>query len=167
MPRRRRKIITERSAALAEQFEKAVADFALAVEACPDNKWNAVCEDPWSVAQVAQHVAGQFPLESEFIFPAAEGRALPDYTLADINSKNDARAATSKDVTKADVLTALREGGARLATYIRALSDDQLDRASALPVAGGASVTTQQILEGPILIDHVGGSHLASIRAMA
>jgi|CXWL01.1.fsa_nt_gi hypothetical protein len=159
--------MSERSAALAERFEKVLADFAQAVEACPDDKWNTVCEEPWTVAQVAQHVAGQFPLESEFIFPAAEGRALPEYTLADIDSKNNDRAATSKDATKAAVLSTLREGGARLASYIRALSDDQLDRVSALPVAGGAKVTTQQILEGPILIDHVGGSHLASIRAMA
>lgn len=158
--------MSERSAALAERFEKAVADFAQAVEACPDDKWNTICEEPWTAAQVAQHVAGQFPLESEFIFPAAEGRALPEYTLADIDSKNNDRAATSKDATKAGVLSTLREGGAKLASYIRALSDDQLDRASALPVAGGASVTTQQILEGPILIDNVGGGHLASIRAM-
>ena len=159
--------MSERSAELAERFEQALKDFAQAVEACPDDKWNAVCEEPWTVAQVAQHVAGQFPLESEFIFPAAEGRALPDYTLADIDSKNNDRAAASMDATKAGVLMTLREGGAKLASYIRALSDDQLDRASALPVAGGVNVTTQQILEGPILIDHVGGSHLASIRAMA
>ncbi len=159
--------MSTRSDALADRFEQAIADFAQAVEACPDAKWNTVCEEPWTVAQVAQHVAGQFPLESEFIFPAAEGRDLPGYSVKDIDEKNDARAAASKDATKADVLSALREGGARLADYIRALSDDQLDRASALPVAGGASVTTQQILEGPILIDHVGGGHLASIRAMA
>ena len=81
----------QRATQLAGRFEQALKDFAQAVEACPDDKWNAVCEEPWTVAQVAQHVAGQFPLESEFIFPAAEGRSLPDYTLADIDSKNDAR----------------------------------------------------------------------------
>lgn len=55
----------------------------------------------------------------------------------------------------ADVEPALRQ---------RALSDEQLDRTGALPLADGASVSTQQLIEGGVLIGHVTG-HLASIRA--
>lgn len=159
--------MSQRSSDLAARFEQALADFAEAVEACPEDKWNAVCEAPWTTAQVAEHVAGQFPLESEFIFPAAEGRPQPSYSMDDVNSKNDARAAASKDMTKAAVLGTLREGGAKLADYIRALNDEQLDRTSSFTLAGGASVTTQQLIQSGVLIDHVAGGHLASIRAMA
>ena len=81
------------SATLADQLEHAVADFGAAIEACSDAKWGAVCNaEGWTVAQTAQHVAGQFPLEMEFITAAAEGKPMPSYTLDDINAKNDGRA---------------------------------------------------------------------------
>lgn len=154
-----------RSDALAGQFEQAVADFAKAVEACSDAKWSAVCNaEGWTVAQTAQHVSGQFPLEMEFITAPPEGKPLPGYSLDDINSKNDDRAAKHGSVTRADVLRELRDGAASTAAYIRTLSDEQLDKTGVLALAGGASVSTQQLIEGGVLIGHVTG-HLESIRA--
>ena len=50
------------------------------------------------------------------------------------------------------------------AAYLRGLSDDQLDRTGELALADGASVSTQQLIEGGVLIDHVRG-HLQSMRA--
>ena len=150
---------------LAARFEAAVGEFTRTVESCPDGKWGATCEEGWTVAQVAEHIAGQFPLESEFLFASAEGRALPAYTWADVNTKNDTRAAANKGVTKADVLKTMRDGAGPLVTFIRGLSDAQLDRAASLGLADGAEVTLQQLLEGGVLIDHVGGGHLANIRA--
>lgn len=155
----------QRSEDLATRFEQAVKDLASTIEACPDGKWNAVCEDPWTVAQVAQHIAGQFPLEGEYFYAAAEGKALPGYSWADINGKNDARAAANKDASKADVLKTLNDGAPTIAKWIRGLSDEQLDRTSPLALADGAQVSTIQLLEGGVLIDHVGGGHLASIKA--
>lgn len=153
-----------RTSALADQFEKAVADFAQAVESCSDATWGATCRaEGWTVAQTAQHVSGQFPLEMEFIRAAAEGSPLPAYSMDDVNEKNDTRAAKNASAGKADVLRELRDGAASTAAYIRSLSDDQLDKAGALPLAGGANVTTQQLIEGPVLIAHVTG-HLESIR---
>lgn len=154
-----------RSDELASEFEQAVADFAKVVESCSDAKWRAVCNaEGWTVAQTAQHVSGQFPLEMEFIAAPAEGKPMPAYTLDDINAKNDGRAAKNTAVSKADVLAELRAGGASTAAYIRALSDEQLDRTGALGLAGGAEVSTQQLIEGGVLIAHVTG-HLESIRA--
>jgi hypothetical protein len=157
--------MSQRATGLADQFEEAVADFAKGVEGCSDKQWAAVCNaEGWSVAQTAQHVSGQFPLEMEFITAAAEGRALPAYTWDEINGKNDGRAAKNAAATKADVLKELRAGAASTASYIRALSDEQLDRTGSLPLADGASVSTQQLIEGGVLIAHVTG-HLESIRA--
>jgi mycothiol maleylpyruvate isomerase-like protein len=154
----------QRSEVLANQFEQAVADFAKAVQGCSDAQWGALCNaEGWSVAQTAQHVSGQFPLEMEFITAAAEGRPLPGYSLDDINAKNDGRAAKNAGATRDNVVRELRDGAASTAAYIRALSDEQLDRAGALPLANNASVSTQQLIEGPVLIAHVTG-HLESIR---
>ena len=157
--------MSQRAAELARQFEEAVADLASTVEGCSDAQWAAGCKaEGWSVAQTAQHVSGQFPLEMEFITAGADGRPMPAYTWDDINGKNDGRAAKNGSVSKADVLKELQAGAASTAAYIRALSDEQLDRTGALPLAGGASVSTQQLIEGGVLIAHVTG-HLESIRS--
>lgn len=158
----------QRSMELAGRFEQAVAEFEAAVQAVPDDKWNAVCEAPWTTAQVAAHIAGQFGLESEIFMPAAEaGKPLSTFTWDEVNGRNDARAAAEINATKSDVLKTIRDGAEPIAAYIRGLSDEQLDRKSPLSLADGAEVSTQQLLEGGVLIDHVGGGHLASIKAMS
>jgi len=157
--------MSERSAALADQFEQAVAEFAETIEQCPEERWtSARSEEGWTVAAAAQHVSGQFPLEMEYITAAAEGREMPAYTWDEINGMNDSRAGKHTTANKTDVLKELREGAASTADYIRGLSDEQLDRTAPLPLAGGASVSTQQLIEGGVLIDHV-RAHMASIRA--
>jgi hypothetical protein len=153
----------QRSAALADQFEKAVADLAKTIEGCSDAKWDAVCNDEgWTVRQVAQHISGQFPLEMEFITAGAEGRPFPSYTWDDINGKNDGRAAKNASATRADVLKELKEGAASTSAFLRGMSDEQLDHKGALGLAGGAEVSTEQLILGGVLIEHVTG-HMQSI----
>lgn len=154
----------KRTEALATDFEAAVADLAKEIEACSDAKWNAKTEEGWTVGTVAQHVAGQFPLEMEYLKAAAEGRALPSYSWDDINGKNDARASKEAAVTKDHVLKTLREGSASVAGWLRSLDDAQLDNKGALALANGAEVTTEQLIQGGVLIDHARG-HLKSIQA--
>lgn len=154
-----------RAAALADQFEQAVAEFADTIEKLPHEKWNAARgPEGWNVAATAQHVSGQFPLEMEYITAAAEGRPMPSYSWDDINGKNDSRAAANGAVSRADVLKELKEGAASTAAYIRGLTDEQLDSTAELALANGAVVSAQQLIEGGVLIDHVRG-HLNSIRA--
>lgn len=154
-----------RTEALASQFEKAVADLAKTIEEVPDDKWAATGgPEGWTIAGLAQHVSGQFPLEHEYIAAAAEGQEAPGYSWDDINGKNDSRAAKNSQASKADVLAELKAGAAREAAYIRGLNDDQLDRTLKLPLAGGADVSTEQLIMGGVLIEHVTG-HNESIRS--
>ena len=155
----------KRSEDLAAQFEKAVDELAKTIETCPDADWQTKQgPEGWSVATTAQHVSGQFPLEMEFITAAADGKPLPGYTWDDINGKNDSRADKNKNVSKADVLRELRDGAKSTSAYIRGLSDEQLARTGKLGLAGGADVSTEQLLLGGVLIEHVTG-HTQSIRA--
>jgi hypothetical protein len=154
----------ERANKLADEFDRAVDDFAKCVEGCSSEKWQATTLEGYTVAALAQHVSGQFPLEREYIVAAAEGKPMPSYTWYDINGKNDGRAAANTTVGKDAVIKELREGAASMGAYIRGLSDEQLDRTGALPLAGGAEVSTQQLIEGGVLIDHVRG-HQKSIEA--
>lgn len=157
--------MSTRSAALADRFDQAVDDFARAIDAASDAQWAASGgPEGWTVAATAQHVAGQFPLEREFIDEAATGGAGLNYTWDDINGKNDTRAAANMQCSKAEVLALLRDGAGSMSAYIRGLSDEQLDRTAPLKLAGGAAVSTQQLIEGGVLIEHVTG-HLESLRA--
>jgi hypothetical protein len=100
----------------------------------------------------------------EYITAAAEGKEMPGYSWDDINARNDARAEKNSTASKADVLRELRDGATSTAAYVRGLSDEQLERAGALALAGGASVTAQQLIEGGVLIDHV-RAHMQSLQA--
>ena len=75
---------------------------------------------------------------------------------------NESRAEKNSAASKADVLRELREGAGSTAAYVRRLSDEQLDRTAALALAGGATVSAQQLIEGGVLIDHVLG-HMKSL----
>ena len=156
--------MSKRSEELARQFEEAVANLAKAIQNCSEKQWQAVCNDEgWTVAQTAQHVSGQFPLEMTFITAGAEGRPLPGLTGPELNEKNESRADKNKSVTKAAVLEELKTGAASVAAYIRGLTDEQLDHKEAFGLADGAVVSTQQLIEGGVLIAHV-TDHTESIR---
>lgn len=158
--------MSNRANALADQFDQAIADFAKAIENHPDHKWNATTEEGWTVAALAQHVSGQFPLEMEYITAAAEGKDSPGHSWDDINGKNDGRAAANTAATKEQVLSELNGHAESVSAYVRGLSDEQLDATLSLPLANGANVSTEQLLLGGVLIDHVNG-HLKSIQAVA
>src|SRR5439155_16741346 len=75
-----------RAEALADKFQQAVAEFASTIERIPDEKWSAKGgSEGWTVAGVAQHVSGQFPLEMQYITAAAESKPMPSYSWDDIN----------------------------------------------------------------------------------
>ncbi len=156
--------MSERAKELAQRFEAAVAEFAETVEKFTPAEWAAICDDEgWTVGQTAQHVSGQIPLEMEFITASAAARPMPQLTWDELNSKNEGRAERNRSATQGEVVKELRTNAASTAAYIRGLSDEQLDRTGKLSLADGASVSTEQLIEGPVLIAHV-GAHLASIR---
>ena len=117
----------------------------------------------WTVAETAQHVSGQFPLEMTFITACAEGKPLPALTWDELNEKNGSRAAKNAAATRDGAVKELRSNAASTAAYVRGLSDEQLDRTGTLGLADGASVSTEQLIRGGVLIEHVTG-HLESIR---
>lgn len=157
--------MASRGEELASQFEQAMEEFTKVVEGWPDDRWTTAHGDEgWTVAATAQHVSGQFPLEMEYITACAEGREMPPHTWEDINTRNDTRAEHNTTASKADVIAELREKGSVATEYVRGLSDEQLDRKAMLPLADGAAVSTQQLIEGGVLIDHV-RAHTKSIES--
>jgi hypothetical protein len=157
--------MTARSDALASQFEEALADLIATIEACPEAQWSALCGDErWTVAAAAQHVGAQFGIERELITGTAGLAPMPQVGWDEINATNEQRAQQFSACTREEAMKLLKQDGPKMAALVRGLTDEQLDRSVAFPLAGGASVTTQQIIEGGVLIDHV-RAHLKSIRA--
>jgi hypothetical protein len=157
--------MTARTDALATQFETALAELIATIEACPEAQWRAVCGDErWTVAATAQHVGAQFGIERDLINGTAGIAPMPQVGWDEINESNERRAQQFSACTKEDAMKLLKQDGPKMAALVRSLTDEQLDRAVSFPLAGGASVTTQQIIEGGVLIDHV-RAHLKSIRA--
>ena len=155
-----------RAATLAEQFEKALGELIQAVEEHPDDQWHSVCGDEgWTVAATAHHVGAQWPLEKELLDAAVGLASMPGYTWDDVNARNEQHGQEFSAASKAEVLAILRDGGPTMASFVRGLSDAQLDSPVAFPLANGAPVTPQQLIEGGVLVGHV-VAHLKSIRAV-
>ena len=73
---------------------------------------------------------------------------MPQYTWDNVNKRNEKHAQEFNAVTKAEVLSFLRDKAEAQASWVRGLSDEQLDRTAPMPLADNAVVTTQQLIEG-------------------
>jgi hypothetical protein len=156
---------SERAGKLADQFEQTIKDLSQAIEGCSDEQWRALCgEEQWTVAATAHHVGAQWPLEQEYLDAISSGSPMPQYSWDDVNARNEKHANEFKNVSTGDVLSFLRDKAPAQASWVRGLSDEQLDRKAPLPLADNAMVSTQDLIEGGILIGHA-QAHLASIRA--
>ncbi len=137
--------MSEKAAALAEQFEQSNNDLITTVEQCSDVQWAAKCPDTgWSVAVQAHHIAGGEKGLAGFIGAVASGHTPPPITMEMINQGNARHAEEYVNVSKEETVALLRENGAAAAKMIRGLSDAQLARTGEL-IAGRAASVAQMI----------------------
>jgi hypothetical protein len=162
--------MAERSEELAARFERANAELAALIEGCTDAEWRALCkEEGWSFGVTAHHVAYDQDQIVRWLTTIATGQqpSPPGDELegraASLDARNARHANEHASCTRAETLELLRAGGAVAAAAVRALSDEQLDRASSPDRPDGRTWTAEEVVE-EILIGHVEG-HLASLRA--
>ncbi len=114
------------------------------------------------VGVIVHHVASMYPLEIQLAQTLAAGRAIEGVTADDVNRINAKHAVDFAAVTKEAALDLLRRNSAAAAAAIRALTDEQLDRAAPVSLYGDAPLTCQFFLE-----DHAvrhSYHHLAKVR---
>ena len=156
--------MSERSEALAQQFEQASAALAALIEGCSDQQWQARCAgETWSVGVTAHHVAGGHIAAAHFVEMLANGQPLPPLTAEMIDQGNAQHAVEHANCTRPETLALLRANSATAASMLRGLSDEQLDRSAPLALLGGASMTAEQFAGG-LLVQSV-QDHVNSIRA--
>ena len=155
---------SRRSNALAERLEEGAHALVTFATALTDAEWQIrLRNDGRKVGVVVHHVASVYPIEIQLAQTLAEGRAITGVTPTDVDEMNAAHAREHDGISKDVALQLLRKNSAAAAAAIRALSDEELDRAAPASLYGGAPLTCQFVLE-----DHAvrhSYHHLARIRA--
>ena len=153
-----------RAEQLADRIEEGAAGLAAFAEGLSEEEWRTPMSgtDRRSVGVIVHHVASVYPIEVDLARAIASGKAVTDVTwkaVADMNAKH---AGDQAGVTKAVALELLRGNSRQAAAAVRALTDDELDRAAPFSLSFGAPVTAQFVVE-----DHAlrhSWHHLARIR---
>ena len=148
-------VVPERSAAagrrahaLADRLEEGARALAALADRLTDAQWHTrVSGDGRPVGVVVHHVASVYPVEIQLAQTLAGGTPIAGVTMDDIHAMNAAHAREHEGVTKEAALDLLRRNSAGAAAAIRALSDDELDRAAAASLYSNAPVTCQFMLE--------------------
>jgi hypothetical protein len=153
-----------RAGALAERLEQgalALGDFAASLT--PAEWQTRIPHDGRKVGVVVHHVASMYPLEMQLAQLVAAGKPITGVTWAGVATINANHASEHDAVTKEAALELLMRNSAEAAAGIRALGDEELNRAAAISLYEDAPLTCQFFLEDhPVRHSY---HHLAVIRA--
>jgi len=153
-----------RAKALADRLEQGARMMATFASALTEAEWRTrVPRDGRKVAVIVHRVASVYPLEIQLAQTLAGGRPVTGVTMDNVHEMNAGHAREYDAVTKEAALDLLRRNSAAAAAAIRALSDEELDRAAPVSLYSDARLTCQFMLE-----DHAvrhSYHHLARIRA--
>lgn len=152
--------MSDRSEALAAQFEQVNSRMIAAVQQCSTLDWRKLCAgEERTVGVIAHHAATSHLGVMGFIQLIAAGEPLPELSEDVLNQGNALHAIEHADCTPQEVLGLLHSNGITVATYVRGLNDEQLDHLSTL---FGEQRSVQEVTEY-LLIGHV-HEHLRSIQ---
>lgn len=154
--------MAERAEALAAKFEQANHDVISMVGSASDDQWKTVCEEEgWSVGVTAHHIGSGYTPITGLVQALASGADIPALTMEQIDQGNVEHASKFANCTKEETLQALREGGSAAASAVRGLSDEQLDKTSAV-LAAAPDMSLEQVIENVLISSAT--AHGASIK---
>ncbi len=153
-----------RTAALAERIERGAAALADLASSLTEAEWRTrVPHDGRKVGVTVHHVASMYPIEIQLAKKLAGGENVAGVTWDVVAGINAQHAADFDAVTKEAALDLLRKNSSAAAAAVRALSDDELDRAAPVSLNSDAPLTCQFFLEDHALRHSF--HHAARIRA--
>jgi len=156
--------MSNRTEALAARLEAGAAALATFAATLSESEWQArLPKDGRKIGAVVHHVASVYPIEIHLAQELAAGRPVTSVTWDAVHTMNRDHAKENDGVTKEAALALLESNSAAAAAAIRALSDEDLDRAAPVSLNSDAPLTCQFMLE-----DHAvrhSYHHLARIRA--
>ena len=163
-PRDSHPLASQRANALAERLEQGARALAALAGTLDDGEWQTrIPKDGRKIGVVVHHVATMYPLEIELAQTLAGGKPIAGVTWDVVHGINADHAKQFDTVTKDVALDLLQRNSIAAADAIRALRDDDLDRAAPVSLNADAPLTCQFFLE-----DHAvrhSYHHLARVRA--
>jgi hypothetical protein len=155
---------SSRSNALAERLEAGAKALACFADSLSPAEWAlTVPRDGRKVGVIVHHVASVYPIEIHLASLLANGEPVAGVTWDAVHAMNRDHEIKNDCVSKEEALALLASNSAAAASAIRAMTDEQLDRAAPVSLNSGAPLTCQFLLE-----DHAvrhSYHHLAQIRA--
>jgi hypothetical protein len=155
--------MSRRSEALAARLEQGARALAAFASTLTDAEWHTrIPQDGRKVGVVVHHVATMYPLEIQLAQLLGAGKPVAGVTWDVVHEMNAEHAKEYDAVTKEAALELLRRNSTAAGAAIRALSDEELDRAAPVSLNSDAPLTCQFMLE-----DHAvrhSYHHLAAIR---
>ncbi len=152
-----------RAASLADRLERGARALVMFARDLTAAEWHTrLPGDGRRIGVVVHHVASVYPLEIQLAQTVAAGNPVTGVTMADVHAMNARHAGDNDTVTKPAALDLLERNSAAAAAAIRAVSDEELDRAATVSLYSDAPLTCQFVLE-----DHAvrhSYHHLARIR---
>jgi len=156
--------VSARAQALATRLEQGARALAELASTLTDAEWQTPLPgDGRKIGVVIHHVASMYPLEINLAQTLAAGAPIAGVTWDDVHALNAAHASEHETVTRATALDLLRKNSAAAADAVRALSDEELDRAAPVSLNSDAPLTCQFFVEDHALRHSY--HHLARIRA--
>ena len=140
--------MSRRSDLLADRIEEGAATLAAFAKDLSDEQWRAtVPKDGRTVGVTVHHVASIYPIEMDVVQAVAQGGAVTDVTWDVVAQINAGHASEHAACTKDEAIALLQKNSRAAAQAVRALTDEQLDRAAPFSLSYGAPMTTQFIIE--------------------
>lgn len=159
-------IVSRRAELLAARIEEGADTLAAFVETLTDAEWTTPVSsngDRRPIGVIVHHVASMYPIEIDVARVIASGKPVTEVTWQAVANINAAHARENAAVTKAAALELLRKNSREAAVAVRAMTDEELDRAASFSLSYAAPMTAQFVVE-----DHAlrhAWHHLARIRA--
>jgi hypothetical protein len=158
------KNMNKRSDALAARLEAGAAALAALAGTLSEAEWHTrLPKDGRKVGVVVHHVANMYPIEIQLASLLASGQPITGVTWDVVANINRDHAKETDGSTKEAALALLKTNSAAAAAAIRALGDEQLDRAAPVSLNSDAPLTCQFFVEDHALRHSY--HHLAGIKA--
>jgi SAM-dependent methyltransferase len=136
---------------LADRIEEGAARLADFASRLTDSEWSTPTTEgarqSRPVGVIIHHVASMYPIEVNVAQTIASGKSITDVTWDAVAHINAHHASQNANVGKAETIELLRKNSTEAADAVRALTDEQLDRAAPFSLSFGAPMTAQFVIE--------------------
>ncbi|HLN04793.1 MAG TPA: DinB family protein [Acidimicrobiales bacterium] len=121
----------------ADALEAANEELISFADSCSEQQWRTLVPgENWSVGVLVHHCAVGHEVAASWLREMVESGVVA-VTPEDLDATNASHAAQFADIDIAETVTLLRRNGESAASYLRTLTDEQLDREGEFGPAGG------------------------------